>query len=122
MVTLTRSVWACACRWCNQLDPTVSKLPFSEWEQAVIVRVSQRRTAPSAAQFMRVLSHSSHHSFLRRRSRCTRTDGQVSVGVEHSRFAASGAMQCLTLTLTPLMMPLLLQLSHACSMAGPTTQ
>lgn len=29
-------------RWHNQLNPEVSKLPFSEWEQAVIVRVSVR--------------------------------------------------------------------------------
>ncbi|KAF6259894.1 hypothetical protein COO60DRAFT_1768631 [Scenedesmus sp. NREL 46B-D3] len=49
--TLTRCVWASASRWCNQLDPTVSKLPFSEWEQAVIVRaqtVHQNRWAAIA--------------------------------------------------------------------------
>jgi hypothetical protein len=119
MVTLTRSVWAFACRWCNQLDPTVSKLPFSEWEQAVIVRVSQHRTAPSAAEFMRIPAHRSHHSLLRRRSRCIRTDGQVSVGAGQLRSAALGALS--ESAANPYPCPLL-QLLHACSMAGPTTQ
>lgn len=27
-------------RWHNQLDPSVNKTPFTEWEQAVIVMVS----------------------------------------------------------------------------------
>ncbi|WIA19502.1 hypothetical protein OEZ85_004113 [Tetradesmus obliquus] len=46
-----RSGKSCRLRWCNQLDPTVSKLPFSEWEQAVIVRaqsVHQNRWAAIA--------------------------------------------------------------------------
>ncbi|GBF91042.1 hypothetical protein Rsub_03898 [Raphidocelis subcapitata] len=33
-----RSAKSCRLRWCNQLCPGVDKSPFSEWEQAVIVR------------------------------------------------------------------------------------
>lgn len=36
-----RSGKSCRLRWCNQLDPNVSKAAFSEWEIAVIV-LSQR--------------------------------------------------------------------------------
>ena len=39
-----RSGKSCRLRWCNQLDPSVSKNPFSEWEIAVIIlaqKVSQ---------------------------------------------------------------------------------
>eukprot|EP00878_Enallax_costatus_P000591 GHUV01000689.1.p1 GENE.GHUV01000689.1~~GHUV01000689.1.p1 ORF type:complete len:378 (+),score=146.74 GHUV01000689.1:165-1298(+) len=46
-----RSGKSCRLRWHNQLNPEVSKLPFSEWEQAVIVRaqaVHQNRWAAIA--------------------------------------------------------------------------
>lgn len=34
-----RSAKSCRLRWCNQLSPDVLKSPFTEWEQAVVVRV-----------------------------------------------------------------------------------
>lgn len=37
-----RSGKSCRLRWCNQLDPSVRKEPFSQWEDAVIVRSHQR--------------------------------------------------------------------------------
>ena len=33
-----RSGKSCRLRWCNQLDPGVIKEPFSEWEDAVIIK------------------------------------------------------------------------------------
>mmetsp|Transcript_8203 Transcript_8203/g.14809 ORF Transcript_8203/g.14809 Transcript_8203/m.14809 type:complete len:363 (-) Transcript_8203:329-1417(-) len=33
-----RSGKSCRLRWCNQLDPDVKKEPFSEWEDAVIIK------------------------------------------------------------------------------------
>ena len=33
-----RSGKSCRLRWCNQLDPTVKKEPFGDWEDAVIIR------------------------------------------------------------------------------------
>ena len=38
-----RSGKSCRLRWCNQLDPTVKKEPFSDWEDAVIIRGWQVR-------------------------------------------------------------------------------
>ena len=37
-----RSGKSCRLRWCNQLDPSVKKDPFSSWEDAVIIRAHQR--------------------------------------------------------------------------------
>ncbi|KAI8475582.1 MAG: Homeodomain-like protein [Monoraphidium minutum] len=34
----SRSAKSCRLRWCNQLAPGLLKAPFTEWEQAVIVR------------------------------------------------------------------------------------
>jgi hypothetical protein len=33
-----RSGKSCRLRWCNQLNPTVKKEPFNNWEDAVIIR------------------------------------------------------------------------------------
>ena len=33
-----RSGKSCRLRWCNQLNPDVKKEPFSDWEDAVIIR------------------------------------------------------------------------------------
>eukprot|EP00775_Hariotina_reticulata_P009365 gene9365-9528_t len=49
--TKGRSGKSCRLRWHNQLNPDVNKLPFSEWEQAVIVKaqsVHQNRWAAIA--------------------------------------------------------------------------
>jgi len=36
-----RSGKSCRLRWCNQLNPDVKKEPFSEWEDAVIIKAHQ---------------------------------------------------------------------------------
>jgi len=33
-----RSGKSCRLRWCNQLNPEVKKEPFSQWEDAVIIK------------------------------------------------------------------------------------
>jgi hypothetical protein len=40
---------SCRLRWCNQLDPKVSKDPFTEWEVAVIVHAHEVMTAAPPA-------------------------------------------------------------------------
>lgn len=42
-----RSGKSCRLRWCNQLDPAVKKVPFSDWEDAVIIRGWQARRIPA---------------------------------------------------------------------------
>lgn len=36
---------SCRLRWYNQLCPGVKRTPFSEWEQAVIIKVCMRMLA-----------------------------------------------------------------------------
>ncbi|KAK9808181.1 hypothetical protein WJX73_005811 [Symbiochloris irregularis] len=49
-----RSGKSCRLRWCNQLDPAVSKAAFSEWEIAVIV-LSQREYGNKWAAIAKLL-------------------------------------------------------------------
>ena len=54
-----RSGKSCRLRWCNQLDPSVKKDPFSLWEDAVIIRGWQVRAqcfakCPFTCQFDRL--------------------------------------------------------------------
>jgi hypothetical protein len=46
-------------RWCNQLHPDVKKAPFSEWEQAVVVKVGTCGPLVRAERIQRRPSHKS---------------------------------------------------------------
>lgn len=39
------------CRWCNQLNPEVKKEPFSQWEDAVIIKAHREHGNKWASEF-----------------------------------------------------------------------